>query len=121
MATFTQLAIVFLGGGLGSICRYLGSLWLNRPFPWATLWVNGLGSFIIGLVYGLILSKSGNHEAIKLLFITGFCGGFTTFSAFSYENFSFLLAGEWMKFGSYVVASLVIGLLAVWLGYRLTH
>ena len=74
-----NILLVALGGALGSVCRYLISKLSLGTFPWGTLTVNILGSLLIGLLTGLMLRGSVSPE-MKLLLVTGFCGGFTTFS-----------------------------------------
>ena len=116
---------VGLGSAFGSVARFLCSLWLlvllGPAFPWGTLAVNGLGSFLIGL-YAAVSGPDGRWRASpaqRQFMIPGFCAGFTTFSIFSLES---LLLAERQAFGLavlYVVASLVIWLGAVWLGHRL--
>ncbi len=111
-----QLLTVFLGGGLGSLGRYWVNLliieqWEN-PFPMGTFTVNLVGCFLIGILAG-ISEKVSPHPYINLLLITGFCGGFTTFSSFSLENN--LLA----KNADYLVG-LVYTLMSLLWGFALT-
>ncbi len=117
-----NILLVFLGGGIGSILRYLAGIWVYRliptPWPLSTWLVNMTGSFVIGIVYGLVLSANQVGELHKLLLITGFCGGFTTFSSFSYENMLLLQDGAYLRFLIYVFSSLIIGILMVALGYK---
>lgn len=107
---------IFLGGGIGSMLRYGVSL-LTLPMP--TLVVNVLGSFLIGLFYGLS-ARFGWSDSVRLLLTTGLCGGFTTFSTFSNETLQFVKDGNAFAAVGYVVASVVLGLIAVWLGYLAT-
>lgn len=113
-----QILLVFLGGGTGSILRYLISKSLNNAtiLPLGTFLVNVLGSLLIGFVLGLgfrqhLISSNG-----ILLLATGFCGGFTTFSAFSYENHVFFKAGDFMSLGIYTISSLILGIGATFAG-----
>lgn len=119
----TNIILVFLGGGIGSILRYLTGIWLYRlyPVPWplSTWLVNVLGSLLIGVVYGLVLAENQVGELHKLLFVTGFCGGFTTFSSFSYENLMLLQDGAYIRFALYAFSSIIVGILMVFLGYRI--
>ena len=87
---------VFIGGGLGSICRYGIAQILsqyNFHFPWATFTANALSCIILGALVGWSL-KEGMTDSTKLLLLTGFCGGFSTFSTFSNETFHLFLAGD---------------------------
>ena len=116
-----QLLLVFFGGGMGSALRYLLGKWLNSPndgIPYGTFLANILGSFIIGLVIGYFTKQHLNQDQ-TLLLATGFCGGFTTFSAFAYENHLFLKSGDFTSFAIYTIASFVIGFLAVFAGIYL--
>ena len=114
-----QVLLVFVGGGVGSALRYLVGTFLNTPvsrFPWGTFSVNVLGSLIIGLLMGVTLKNSSLSENQTLLLITGLCGGFTTFSAFAYENQVFLKDGDFTSFFVYTLGSIGMGLAAVFLG-----
>lgn len=113
-----QLLLVFLGGGAGSALRFLISKNLNQiiTLPVGTLLVNVLGSLLIGLFLGLGMRQDLLSSNTTLFLATGFAGGFTTFSTFSYENQVFLKAGDFWNFGVYTVLSLVLGLAAVFVG-----
>ncbi|WP_324721824.1 fluoride efflux transporter CrcB [Salinimicrobium sp. HB62] len=113
-----QILLVFLGGGVGSVLRFLLSRNLNQisAIPLGTLLVNFCGSLIIGLVLGLGLKQEVLSANATLLLATGFCGGFTTFSAFSFENQALLKAGDYLNFGIYSAGSIVLGIAAVLLG-----
>ncbi|PWT76175.1 MAG: fluoride efflux transporter CrcB [Bacteroidetes bacterium] len=110
-----NIALVGFAGGLGSIARFLCQkyiyAWNPHPFPIGTFLVNLFGSFLIGVFYGL--SERGNllTPEWRLLLTTGFCGGFTTFSTFSYENVTLLKNGDFLYFGLYTVGSVVLGIL----------
>ncbi|HET8754205.1 MAG TPA: fluoride efflux transporter CrcB [Salinimicrobium sp.] len=113
-----QVLLVFLGGGVGSVLRYLVAHSFNplTEIPLGTLAVNVIGSFIIGFLIGLG-SKNGIFSSnSSLLLVTGFCGGFTTFSAFAFENQELLKAGQILDFGIYTLLSLVLGIGAVFFG-----
>ena len=110
-----SLFFVFVGSGLGGVCRWLLSVWLNGQHPLGTLVVNVIGCFLIGLLSRLL--PADPH--FKLLLITGFCGGFTTFSTLMNENFLMLGRGQIISSLFYMALSLVLGLFAVWLGASL--
>ncbi len=113
-----QLLLLFIGGGTGSVARYMISTYLNKvhtSIPFGTLVVNVLGSLLIGSILGL-LSKEMIPPHIAILIATGFCGGFTTFSSFAYENHALIKNGEFLYFISYSIASFGIGMIAVAIG-----
>lgn len=118
-----NILFIGLGGGIGSICRYVMALaigkWIDASFPWGTFVINVLGSLLIGLFLGMF-DKNIFNDTSKLLLITGFCGGFTTFSAFSSENVNLIIAGQWLTAIAYSALSVVLGIAAVWLGYKLS-
>jgi CrcB protein len=113
------LVLIGLGGGFGSILRYLTSVLTGRyfhgSFPLATFIVNIAGCFLIGWLTATLSRQSANPD-LKFLFITGFCGGYTTFSTFSAENLQLLQSGHSWTAILYIAASILAGLLAVWLG-----
>lgn len=117
------LLYIFLGGGIGSVCRYavwmLVSRWVASPMPLGTLIVNLTGSLMIGLLWGSPFIAE-RDVYVKLL-IVGFCGGFTTFSAFSWENLILLRNGDMFTMILYALASVIVCLLAVWGGYALSR
>ena len=118
-----QLILVFLGGGLGSILRYVISKFLNHfqsGIPFGTFAINILGSLLIGVILGFAMKYETLTENYILFLATGFCGGFTTFSTFAYENHVFLKSGDFISFTMYTMASLVIGFLAVFGGIFIT-
>jgi CrcB protein len=117
-----EVLLVFIGGGAGSALRYIIGKNLNpitTGFPWGTFAVNLIGSLIIGFVFGWILQKSKLSNDTLLLIVAGFCGGFTTFSAFAFESLNFLKIGNIILFLTYVLSSIIVGLLCVWFGYLL--
>ena len=114
-----QLALVFLGGGLGSSLRYVFSKYLNSyetGIPYGTFVTNILGSLLIGIILGLSLKNEMLSQNTVLFLATGFCGGFTTFATFAYENHVFLKSGDFISFALYTIASFVIGFAMVFLG-----
>lgn len=116
-----ELALVFTGGGLGSITRYLiGKAVLSKYsalFPLATFGVNILASALLGFTMALYLKKPETLYWIPLLLGTGFCGGLSTFSTFSYENFMLLQKGETTLFIVYTLASFVACLAGIAIGW----
>jgi len=114
-----NLLLVFVGGGFGSVLRYLLSKFLNNTengIPYGTFAANIFGSLLIGIILGLAVKNNTLSQNSTLLLATGFCGGFTTFSTFAYENHVFLKAGDFTSFAIYTIASFVIGFLAVFGG-----
>ena len=90
-------------------------------FPWGTLAINILGSFVIGLVAGITLTPArvGMHPDLRIFFMTGICGGFTTFSAFSLQTLELIQAGDVAPAFGYILGSVALCLLAVWGGWLL--
>lgn len=119
-----QLVLVGLGGAVGSILRYVISVlsirWFSTSFPVGTFTVNILGSLLLGLVMGYLIKINTDSEQIRLLIGVGFCGGFTTFSTFAYENITMLQQNNYLQFFSYALLSLILGLLAILLGLWLS-
>ena len=113
-----NLLLVAVGGAVGSVLRYVLAN-TNASFPWGTFSVNILGSLSIGLLVGLV-SKGILSPEMKLLLVTGFCGGFTTFSTFANESFGMMKAGDMLLTALYVGASVVVGIIAVWGGMMLS-
>lgn len=116
---------IFIGGGLGSMARFAFSGLIARQFgetfPWGTLLVNVSGSFLIGL-FATLTSPEGRWLVPGLwrqFFMLGICGGYTTFSSFSLQTLRLAEEGQWFKAGANSVLSLVLCLLAVWLGHIL--
>ena len=114
-----QVLLVFLGGGIGSALRYaIGRIFntSSAGYPWGTFSVNIIGSLLIGVFMGIALKNNNLSENQTLLLVTGLCGGFTTFSAFAYENQQFIKEGDLTSFAIYTLGSLSLGILAVFLG-----
>lgn len=117
-----NLILIFIGGGFGSVLRYVIGKWLNNSengIPYGTFAANILGSLLIGLILGYAAKSETISQNHTLLLATGFCGGFTTFSTFAYENHLFLKSGDFTSFALYTIASFVIGFLAVFAGMYL--
>jgi fluoride exporter len=114
--------LFYVGAGsfVGGIARYLSQQFVQKHFPssipLSTLSVNILGSFLIGIVYALAEKSKIISPEMRILLATGFCGGFTTFSAFTYENIRLLEDGEFYYTAFYVLISIALGFLAVWFG-----
>ncbi|MFT4685025.1 MAG: CrcB protein [Flavobacteriales bacterium] len=117
-----QVLLVFIGGGFGSVLRYLLGKYLNNSetgIPYGTFTANILGSLLIGLILGFAIKNDTLSSNQTILLATGFCGGFTTFSTFAYENHVMLKSGDFMNFAIYTIASFAVGFLAVFLGMYL--
>lgn len=115
--------LVALGGAFGSVARWALSgavqRWSGSAFPWGTFAVNAVGSLAIGVVAALALERAVLSPAVRVLLITGVLGGFTTFSALSYETFALLRNGEWAQAAGYAFGSLAFGVVATFLGYTI--
>lgn len=119
------MLIAGCGGFAGTCLRFLTGRLCDHihlgGFPLGTFAVNVVGSFLIGLLFGLAESRGALSPSASALLITGFCGGFTTFSTFADDIYLLLQRGQWLHFGLYVVLSLVIGVLLVCLGRSLVR
>lgn len=122
---FKNILWVGLGGALGSIARYLGQKFLTQlyphHFPIGTFAVNILGCFLIGIFFGVATRHEYFTPAFRLLLMTGFCGGFTTFSAFTLEGMQLLNEQRFLIFTLYIVLSVLFGLIATFTGLWLTQ
>jgi len=116
------LGVVAAGTGVGAISRYLThhfvSTRLERDFPWATLLVNVVGSFILGVVVA-VAARHAVSETVRLVIGVGFCGGLTTFSTYSYESLDLLRRNKQRHATAYAVVTIVAGLAAAALGLAL--
>lgn len=115
------ILLVGLGGGIGSILRYLTSVLVSKQalssiFPWGTFAVNIIGCLLAGLILGILERQQVLNSDLKILLITGFCGGYTTFSAFSIENIHLLQNGQPLTALLYISTSILLGIMAVWGG-----
>lgn len=125
MDMIRNIVMVAFGGALGSVCRYLLSMVVTNnahgmSFPLGTFAVNILGCFLIGLLSQMSFAGSIS-DTTKLLLVTGFCGGFTTFSSYMMEAVSLSRAGDISIAMLYVVASIVLGFVAVFAGIYLAR
>ncbi len=118
----TYLWIAF-GGAFGSMARYLSSnlvaTWLGGHFPWGTLIINVLGSFVIGF-FGALTGPGGKvfvSNDVRLFVMVGICGGYTTFSSFSLQTLDLMRDGHYLRAGLNVAGSVVLCLIAVSIGY----
>jgi CrcB protein len=128
MLSWSAIILIFLGGGIGSVLRLLVSVGMRYVmpslFPWSTLLVNIIGSFVIGwgtsMLYSTSSMEAGTHtnfpDWFAPLLLVGICGGFTTFSTFSFEALTLLQQNQFTLSALYIVISLVLGLCAVGLG-----
>ena len=120
-----NILLVGIGGGIGSIARYLCQRWFASnymtAFPWGTFTVNIVGCLLIGIFWGLSFKSFDTNESWKLFLMTGLCGGFTTFSAYSLEGIGLLKEQKLGLFFTYVAASVVLGLLATYAGMKITN
>lgn len=119
--TMRNLFYIFIGGGLGSILRYLMSnytqkLWNVNSFPMGTFLVNITGCLLIGFLTSYFVK---NDNSLKFLLITGLCGGYTTFSTFSVENYTLWQNQQYGILSLYVLLSLILGFGAVILGMKI--
>ena len=115
---------IFLGGGCGALSRYLIIDQINKissnSFPYGTTLVNVLGAFLIGIIYYLLISKIIINEQLKVFITIGFLGGFTTFSSFNLDFFKLIESGSIFLAIVYALASLLITIVAFYIGYSLT-
>lgn len=122
MITYLWVAI---GSALGGMARHWCTLtaakWFGTAFPWGTLGINILGSFVIGLFFTLT-GADGRFDVptdAKAFVMVGICGGYTTFSAFSLQTLALAQEGQWLRAGAYIVGSVVLCLIGVWAGYAI--
>lgn len=117
------MIIAGCGGFVGTCGRYLVGKWCSAlfhgPFPFGTFMVNIIGCFLIGLFFGLLEKNNILTAGENALLITGFCGGFTTFSSFADDMWILASKGQWSPMLLYLVLSIVLGVLLVWAGRAL--
>lgn len=115
--------LVGLGGLIGSVARYALGLLFSKiaktDFPWGTFAVNISGCLLMGVFIGYSVKQNWVNEQWQMFFIIGFCGGFTTFSSFAFENISMLQQQNFSGFILYATGSVLLGLLAIWGGLYL--
>jgi len=120
-----MLLYVALGSAIGGVSRYLlGGLaqrMLDTTFPAGTLLVNVTGSFLLGAIIRYALETPSLTPEVRAFLTIGFCGGYTTFSTFSYETMALLEDGEWARAGVYITASVILSLIATFLGLALAR
>jgi CrcB protein len=120
MIDLKNILLVLAGSAAGGSVRYITSLMIQSKnttqFPLGTFLINLIGCFIIGMIYAIASRNASTGSDIKLLLATGFCGGFTTFSAFAFENLELFKSGQYLTALLYIILSVVLGILAVILG-----
>lgn len=120
--TFSQAIAIFVGGGLGSLCRYLLSLRIVRiseaHLPWATIWANVLSCIVLALGLYYFSTRPESPVWQRLFILVGFCGGFSTFSTFSLENFQLLRQGQMAFLAINVLVSLIFCLAIFWIAHK---
>ncbi|SRR5690554_1129576 len=121
-----DILYVGIGGGIGSIFRFIVSRlvirYMSAEWTFAgTLAVNITGCFLIGILAGWMLAHQPDNQIFRLLFIVGFCGGYTTFSTFAFENLRLIETNQWGLFAFYTLTSVILGLFAVWGGLKLAN
>jgi len=114
---------VGLGAVLGANLRYVVSTWAaarwGTEFPYGTFIVNVSGAFVIGAFLAAVAVRTGLTPLARLFFVTGFLGGYTTFSSYAWEALTLASFGAWGRLSIYVIGSNLLGLLGVWLGSKL--
>lgn len=114
-----NLLFIFIGGGIGSVLRF-GLSQLNQVYSYGTFLANIIGCLFIGFILG-IYKREIFADVHYLALAVGFCGGFTTFSSFAAENYKLLQNGEYFMFLTYTLLSLIVGILMIGLGFKLSE
>jgi CrcB protein len=126
MPSIYSILFVAWGGALGSVCRYLLSIWTQSAaqsidFPYGTLAVNLIGCFLIGVLAQLAEARSAFTSETRVFLFVGVMGGFTTFSSFGSETINLLRDGEMVNALANVAANVILGLTLVWLGRTVAY
>ncbi len=120
-----EIGVIAAGGALGAVMRFWLSsavyTWLGRGFPWGTLSVNLLGSFIIGLAFVMLTERLTVGSEVRAFIMIGFLGAFTTFSTFSLETLALMQEGLLLKAAMNILVSVVLCIIATWSGMLLAR
>ncbi|MBV1875976.1 MAG: fluoride efflux transporter CrcB [Cycloclasticus sp.] len=120
-----QLLAIAAGGSIGAVMRFAMSTgvynWLGREFPYGTLAVNVIGSLLMGLLYELFLQRLSVSPEVRALLLVGILGAFTTFSTFSIETINLIEQGYLVKAIVNVLASVILCVLAAWVGLQIAR
>lgn len=116
--------IVFVGAGIGGVLRYWGAnfvyKFLSPTFPYGTLFVNVIGSFLLGLIIYFLDSNQLISQQVRIFLTVGICGGLTTFSTFSFETINFLKERDYLLAGGNIILNLFLTLLALFIAYKIS-
>jgi fluoride exporter len=122
MMNFKNILLVGFGGGIGAILRFVvSSAFKNNNFPTGTFLINIIGSLCIGIVFAFGSKNESLSSSFILFLMTGICGGFTTFSAFSLESMQFLKEGNYTTAFLYIFSTLALCILSVFAGFKLIN